>query len=357
MHRIAVDGMGGDYAPHVVVQGAVQAANDFELEIILVGQEQALKRELAKYKVTGGRLSIHHAAHVVEMGESPVTAIRKKKDSSISVCIDLLREKAVDGVVTAGNTGAAVAASTIHLGLLPGIKRPGIIISIPTLRGISLAMDVGANVDPTPDHLYQYALMSDIYSRTIYKKRQPTVGLLNIGEEESKGTDVMKESYKILRDSELNFIGNIEGRDFFTGKADCIICDGFAGNIVLKVTEGLMENFSGLIQKELSKNYLAQLGAFLCKPAIMSVRRETNYEEAGGAQLLGINGIVIISHGASSALAIRNAIKKAAHVFESDVNGYVVSEITQKEKRPSDAANGATESESSEMTYFENENP
>ena len=332
MHRIAVDGMGGDRAPQAVVDGAVQAANDFDLEVVLVGHEQALKRELARHKVPGGRLSIHHASQMVEMGESPVQAIKKKKDSSISVCIDLLRQKNVDGVVTAGNTGAAVAASTLNLGLLPGIKRPGIIISIPTLRGISLAIDVGANINPTPDHLVQYAHMADIYSRTIYKKRHPTVGLLNIGEEESKGTDVMKDAYKLLRESGFNFIGNIEGRDFFTGKCDCIICDGFVGNVVLKVTEGIIENLSGLIQKELSKNYLAQIGALLCKPALTSVRRETNYEEAGGAQLLGINGVVIISHGASSSWAIRNAIKKAAQVIEMDVNGYIVSEVTQRDK-------------------------
>jgi glycerol-3-phosphate acyltransferase PlsX len=332
VHRVAVDGMGGDYAPAVVVDGAVQAANDFDLEIILVGQEQALKRELSRHKVIGGRLSIHHASQIIDMGESPVSAVKKKKDSSLAVAVDLLKERQVDAVVSAGNTGAAVAAATLNLGLLPGIKRPGILISIPTLRGISLAMDVGANIDPTPEHLFQYALMADIYSRTIYKKRHPTIGLLNIGEEESKGTDVTKETYKLLRESTINFIGNIEGRDFFTGKCDCIVCDGFVGNVVLKVTEGIIENLTGLIQKELSKNYLAQIGAWLMKPALMSVRRETNYEEAGGAQLLGINGVVIISHGASSSWAIRNAIKKAAQVIESDVNGYIVNEVTQREK-------------------------
>lgn len=332
VHRIAVDGMGGDYAPGVVVDGAVQAANDFDLEVVLVGQEQALKRELARHKVIGGRLSIHHASQVVEMGESPVQAIKKKKDSSISVCVELLKQKAVDAVVTAGNTGAAVAASTLNLGLLPGIKRPGIIIGLPTLRGISLAIDVGANVDPTPEHLLQYAVMADIYSRMIYKKRHPTIGLLNIGEEESKGTEVMKETYKVLRESPLNFIGNIEGRDFFTGKSDCIICDGFVGNVALKLTEGILENLGGLIKKELSKSYISQIGAMLCKPALSGVRRETNYEEAGGAQLLGVNGIMIISHGASSSLAIRNAVKKAAQVIEMDVNGYIVSEFTQREK-------------------------
>lgn len=344
VHRIAVDGMGGDYAPGVVVDGAVQAANDFDLEVVLVGQEQALKRELARHKVIGGRLSIHHASQIVEMGESPVQAIKKKKDSSISVCVELLKQKSVDAVVTAGNTGAAVAASTLNLGLLPGIRRPGIIIGLPTLRGISLAIDVGANVDPTPEHLLQYALMADIYSRMIYKKRHPTIGLLNIGEEESKGTELLKETYKLLRESSLNFIGNIEGRDFFTGKCDCIIFDGFVGNVVLKLTEGIIENLSGLIKRELSKSYLSQIGALMCKPALVNVRKETNYEEAGGAQLLGVNGIMIISHGASSSWAIRNAIKKAAQVIEMDVNGYIVSEVTQRDKAKTSPAVPLSES-------------
>ncbi len=350
VHRIAVDGMGGDYAPGVVVDGAVQAANDFDLEVVLVGQEQALKRELARHKVIGGRLSLHHASQVVEMGESPVQAIKKKKDSSISVCVELLKQKSVDAVVTAGNTGAAVAAATLNLGLLPGIKRPGIIIGLPTLRGISLAVDVGANVDPTPEHLLQYAIMADIYSRMIYKKRHPTIGLLNIGEEESKGTELMKDTYKLLRESSLNFIGNIEGRDFFTGKCDCIICDGFVGNVALKLTEGIIENLTGLIKRELSKSYLSQIGALLCKPALVNVRKETNYEEAGGAQLLGVNGIMIISHGASSSLAIRNAIKKAAQVIEMDVNGYIVSEVTQRDKNKNAAVSTFAEAPAGSQT-------
>ncbi|HNV87189.1 MAG TPA: phosphate acyltransferase PlsX [Candidatus Omnitrophota bacterium] len=337
--RIAVDGMGGDYAPGVVVQGAAQAVTDFDLEIVLVGQEQLLKRELAKHKIPGGRITVHHASQVVDMGESPVQAIRKKKDSSVAVCIDLLKQKAVDAVVTAGNTGAAVAASTLNLGLLPGIKRPGIVVSIPTLHGISLAIDVGANVDPTPEHLFQYALMGDIYSRSICKKRRPAIGLLNVGEEESKGTTVTKEAYKLLRESDFNFIGNIEGRDFFTGKCDVIVCDGFVGNIVLKLTEGLFENLVEFIKKELSQNYLAQLGSFLCKSALLNIRKEANYEEAGGGQLLGLNGVVIISHGSSTAWAIRNAIKKAAQVVEFDVNGHIVTEITQRDKSKAEAGN------------------
>lgn len=332
MIRIAVDGMGGDYAPGVVVEGAVQAANDFSnLEIVLVGQTDALKRELNRHKVLGGKIVIEHAEDVVSMGDSPVAAIRKKKDSSLAVCIKLLKEKKVDAVMTAGNTGAAVAASTLNLGLLPGIKRAGIAISTPTLHGISIAMDVGANLNPSAEELFQYAQMSSIYARFIHQKKRPAIGLLNIGEEESKGTEVLKEAHKLLRDSELNFVGNIEGRDFFTGRVDCIICDGFVGNVVLKMFESILESAMAMITREIKKNPISMLGAWLCKPALKAIRNETNYEEAGGAPLLGVNGTVIISHGISSAKAIRNAIRVAGEMVSNDLNDRIVEQISNQD--------------------------
>ena len=329
MIRIAVDGMGGDYAPAVVVDGAVQAANDFfDIEIVLVGQTDRLKHELNRHKVMGGKLVIQEAPEIVGMGDSPVAAIKKKKNSSVGVCIELLKNREVQAVMTAGNTGAAVAASTLMLGLLPGIKRPGIAISTPTLRGISIAMDVGANLNPSPNELFQYALMASIYAQEIFKKKNPTIGLLNIGEEESKGTDTLKEAYKILRDSPLNFLGNIEGRDFFTGKVDCIICDGFVGNVVLKMVESVLETGVELLSRELKKNPIAMLGALLCKPALSAIKRDTNYEEAGGAPLLGVDGTVIISHGISSAKAIRNAIRVGADMVSNQVNQRIVDQIS-----------------------------
>ncbi len=325
MIRIAVDGMGGDYAPQVVVEGAVQAANDFsDLEIILVGQSDTLKRELNKHKVLGGKIVIEDAPEVVGMGDSPVAALRKKKNSSLAVCVDLVKRKEAHAVMSAGNTGAAVAAATLNLGLLPGIKRAGIAISAPTLRGITIAMDVGANLNPTSYELFQYAQMASIYAQEIFKKKNPSVGLLNIGEEESKGTEVLKEAYKILRDSPLNFIGNIEGRDFFTGKADCIICDGFVGNVVLKMCESVLETAVEIFTRELKKNPVTMLGAWLCKPALSAIQQETNYEEAGGAPLLGVNGTMIISHGISSARAIRNAIRVAGDMVANQVNQRIV---------------------------------
>ena len=329
MIKVAVDGMGGDYAPQLVVEGAVQAAHIFhDLEIIITGREDAIKRELYRHKVPGGKISIRHASEVIDMSDSPVAAIKKKKDSSLSVCIQLLKQKEVDAVVTAGNTGAAVAASTLNLGLLPGIKRPGIAIAIPTLHGISVAIDVGANINPAPEHLLQYAIMADTYARYLLRKKKPSIGLLNIGEEESKGTETLQEAYKLLRDSGLNFVGNIEGRDFFTGKCDVIVCDGFAGNVVLKMTESILEMMITLIKKEIQKDFLARLGALLCKPAFDAIRNETNYEEAGGAPLLGVDGVVIIGHGISSAKAICNAIRVAREAISEQVNDRIIDGIS-----------------------------
>lgn len=334
MIRVAVDGMGGDYAPQVVVEGAVKAANDFtDLEIVLVGRTDALKRELNQHKVLGGKIVLQEASQVVEMGDSPVASLKKKKDSSIAVAIDLLKKKEVDAVMTAGNTGAAVAASALHLGLLPGVKRPGIAISTPTLRGLSVTMDVGANLNPSAEELFQYAIMAEIYASEICKKKKPSVALLNIGEEESKGTEVLKEAYKLLRDSQLNFVGNIEGRDFFSGKVDCIICDGFVGNVVLKLIESVLETALVLISRQLKKDPITMLGAWLCKPAMLSIRKETDFEEAGGAPLLGVDGTVIISHGISSAKAIRNAIRVAADLFSRGVNQRIVEQIANH-RRP-----------------------
>lgn len=327
--KIAVDGMGGDYAPQTIVDGAVEAAIAFPdiNEIVIVGRENAIKRELNRHKIPGGRISVYNATEVIEMGESPVKAIKKKKDSSLNVCIDLLKKKEVGAVISAGNTGAVVAAASLNLGLLPEIKRPGIAITFPTVHGISLAIDVGANIAPTSEHLLQYAIMGEAYARYLLKKKRPAVGLLNIGEEESKGTEVLQEAYKLLRDSRVNFIGNIEGRDFFNGKADCIVCDGFVGNVVLKMIESVIEVFVGLVKNEIKKDFLAQVGAFFCQNAFQSIRKQTNYEEAGGAPLLGVDGNVIIGHGISSAKAIKNAIRVGANMVENRINERIVEEI------------------------------
>ncbi len=350
--KIAVDGMGGDFAPKAVVDGAVEAVNAFPdiQEIVIVGKETAIKRELNRHKFSGGRISVYHASEVIDMAESPVRAIKKKKDSSLNVCIELLRKKEVAAVISAGNTGAVVAAASLNLGLLPGVKRPGIAITFPTIHGISLAIDVGANIDPSPDHLLQYAIMGEVYARFLLKKKKPAIGLLNIGEEESKGTEVLQETYKLLRDSGLYFIGNIEGRDFFGGKADCIVCDGFVGNVVLKMIESVIEVFVELVTNEIKKDFLAQIGAVLCQNAFRSIRRQTNYEEAGGAPLLGVAGPVIIGHGISSAKAIRNAIRAGANMVECEINERIAEEIKNVTLRLNHASSDSS-TQRSESTF------
>jgi glycerol-3-phosphate acyltransferase PlsX len=332
MIRIAVDGMGGDAAPEVVVAGAVQAANEYDYEIVLVGPEDVLKQHLRQHHVVGGKLTIHHASEIVGMAESPVHAVKRKRDSSISVGIKLVKEKKADAFVSAGNTGAVVAAATLHLGLLKGAKRPGIAITAPTLRGLIIIIDVGANVDSRAEHLFQYAVMASTYVSYMFKKPRPSVGLLNIGEEESKGTDVMRETYKMLRDSQLNFIGNIEGRDVFNGRSDVVVCDGFVGNIVLKVTESLADVLVKLAVKEFKKNPLLRFGVWLFGPFFESVQKETDYTEAGGAQLLGVDGAVVISHGSSNAKAIKNAIKVAAQAVQNDINEHLVEGLAENAK-------------------------
>lgn len=328
--KIAVDAMGGDNAPLVTVDGAVQAANDFGFQIALVGDRDLIYLELEKYKgYPKKQITIQHASEVVGMDEeAPTLAVRKKKNSSINVAINLVKNKNADAVVTAGNTGAAVASATLNLGLLPGIERPGIAIVLPALKGVSLLIDVGANIDPKPEHLLQYAIMSNIYSRYILRKANPRISLLNIGKEESKGTGSLKETYKLLSESGLNFIGNIEGRDIFSGRSDCIICGGFIGNVVLKVCESIAETTAAFFKRELRRSLLARMGALLCQPAFLALKKGTDYSECGGAPLLGIDGTCIVSHGGSTTKAIKNAIKVAGEFVNYKVNQHIVREIS-----------------------------
>jgi glycerol-3-phosphate acyltransferase PlsX len=327
MLRIAVDAMGGDTGPQNIVEGAVQAANDFDLEIILVGKESLIKEELGRHKVVGGRITIQNATETIEMDESPVKAVVKKKDSSITVATNMVKAGEAQAVVSAGNTGAMVAAATLFLGLLPGVKRPGIATLFPTMEGLTVVMDVGANLNPTAEQLFHYAIMSDIFCRNILKKPRPSIGLVNVGEEESKGTEELKNAYKLLRDSNLNFVGNIEGRDIFSARTNCVICDGMVGNVALKVAESVFGLILKLMKREIKRNPLALLGALLCKPALSAIRKETSYEEAGGAALLGTNGNVVIAHGSSSSYAIRNAIRNAAQYVRADINSEIIRKL------------------------------
>jgi len=325
--RIAVDGMGGDKAPAVVMEGAIEAASEFGYEIILVGDEERLKRELDKHKSHPKSIKIHHASEVVEMSEPATTSIRKKKDSSISVCVDLVKDGVADAMVSAGNTGAVVCAAVFNLGLLPRVERPGIAVVFPALKCPGMIIDVGANIDPKPTHLLQYGLKGDAYSKRILGKPKPTIGLLNIGEEETKGTDFVKETHKLLNESRLNFIGNVEGRDIYTGECDVIVCDGFLGNVVLKVSESVAFTMVEFLKRELKRSVLTKLSVLFARSAFRNFKQKIDYAEYGGAPLLGVNGAVIISHGSSSKKAIKNAIRVAVEFKEKTVNEHIMEEI------------------------------
>jgi len=310
--RVVLDAMGGDHAPTVNIEGAVETVHESDdIEVILVGDESAIKKELKGRKFTSGRISIVHASQVVEMHEPPTVAIRKKRDSSIRVGIGLVKTGEADAFVSAGHSGVVMGTSLLLLGMSKGVDRPAIATLMPTLRDTFILLDVGATVDCKPENLHQFALMGNIYCKLILGREKPSVGLLSIGEEDIKGNELTKEAFKLIKQSRLNFIGNIEGKDIFTGMADVVVCDGFIGNIALKISEGLAETILKMLRKEISSITAGRLGYLMLKPAIRNFKKRTDYDEYGGAPLLGINGTSIISHGRSSSKAIKNALKVA----------------------------------------------
>lgn len=316
--------MGSDNSPFADIEGAVLAAREFDYGITLVGQKDIIERELEKYRPIPANISIHHASEVIGMHEQPVISVRRKKQSSIVVLANLAKEKSVDAIVSAGNTGAMVCAATLKCRLLPGIERAGIGVVMPTLKGTALMIDGGANIDAKPKHLLQYAIMGSAYSEYILNKKSPRVGLLNIGEEESKGTGFLKEAYGLLEHSSLNFIGNIEGRDIFTGDCDVIVCDGLIGNVALKVSESTSHAIIEMFKRSLKDSLISRLGALLAKSAFYSLKKKMDYVEYGGAPLLGIDGISIICHGSSNAKAIKNAIRVAGEEVVKNVNRHII---------------------------------
>ena len=325
--RIAVDGMGGDNAPQEIVAGAIEAARAYNFEIVLVGDQNLLRSELEKHRNVPKGVRIHHAGSFIRMDESAALSVRKKKDASVSICADLAKEGLVDAIVTAGHTGAAVVACTLKLRLLEGVERPGIGILFPTLGTPTLLIDVGANIDVKPTHLLQYAIMGDVYFRYLLRKNRPSIGILNIGEEESKGTEFIKEAHQLLNKSQVHFIGNVEGRDIFNGKVDIVVCDGFVGNVVLKVAESIAHVVGKLLKAKIKESWISMVGALLAKPAFDALRKEVDYAEYGGAPLLGINGTCIISHGSSNARAIRNAIRVAGEFVKYEINQHIMESI------------------------------
>jgi glycerol-3-phosphate acyltransferase PlsX len=326
--RIAIDAMGGDYAPAVNVEGAIETVTDTEgIDIILVGDESSIQRELDGKKYLTNRIVIKHASQVVGMDESPSVAIRKKKDSSIKRAIELVRNGEADGFVSAGHSGVVMATALLQLGTSKGVDRPAIATIMPSIKAPFVLIDAGVNLRCKPENLLQFALMGSAYCRAIFERSEPRVALLSIGEEDTKGNELTKEAFKLLKKIDINFTGNIDGKDIFTGIADVVVCDGFTGNIVLKTSEGLADAIVKILKKEMAEQSVGRIGYLLMKNALIGFKKKTDYDEYGGAPLLGINGTCIISHGRSTAKAIKNALMVAADFSEKRVYEAIASDI------------------------------
>ncbi len=324
--------MGGELGPEEMVAGAIQAVEESSLEVILIGDETTLNSVLRKRSYTASsRLHIIHASQTVLMDESPFEAIRRKKDSSIVKAFEHVRNGGADGAVSAGNSGATMASAIKFLGRLEKISRPGIASIFPTLKKPLVMMDVGANVDCRPQHLFQFGLMASAFSNNLFGIEKPSIGLLSIGEEGGKGNILVKSAHELFRRSSLNFIGNVEGRDIFQGNVDVIVCDGFVGNVCLKVSEGLAEAIISMLRTEMSKSSMAKIGYLLAKQAFGNFGKRVDYAEYGGAPLLGVNGTGIVCHGRSNAKAIKNAIKVAAEMVRGKVNEHIMQLLSEAE--------------------------
>ncbi len=328
MH-IALDAMGGDHGPEELIAGALLAAKQADVTISLVGDKALLQSFLDKAAPdshTASKIHIVHSSQVVEMKDNPVDAIRKKKDSSILVAFDLVGQGEADAVVSAGNSGATLAAAVRKLGRIKGVSRPGIASLFPTLKKPVVMMDIGANVECRPQHLVQFAIMASAFAR-IHDTENPRVGILTIGEESGKGNALVKETYDLLSNTSLNFIGNVEGRDVYKGDVDVIVCDGFVGNICLKISEGLVEATMRMLRDEIVKSIPAKIGYLLAKPAFRAFKKRVDYSEYGGAPLLGVDGVGIVCHGKSNAVTIKNAIFEAVKMVKNNVNQEILSGI------------------------------
>jgi glycerol-3-phosphate acyltransferase PlsX len=340
MLRIAVDAMGGDHAPQCAVEGAVRAAREDGADVLLVGDRARVEAELARLGAPAGasdlRIEVVHAEEVVGMDEPAITPIRKKRRSSIRLAAQLVKEDVAQAMVTAGNTGAAMIAAKMVIGTIPGVDRPALAAVLPNARGRTVLLDVGANVDTKPAQLREFAVMGHFFAQEVIGMRSPRIGLMSIGEEEGKGTDLTREVFKVLKKTGLNFIGNVEGRDVFNGEADVIVCDGFVGNVLLKSAESLAELFGRMLREEMSRSPRIRAGYLLAKPAFDAFRSRTDYSEYGAAPLLGVNGGCFIGHGSSNAHAVQNAIRRAVEFSAASLANKIrdkVAELHSQEER------------------------
>ena len=329
MSRIAIDVMSGDNAPIETIKGCVEASQETSSTLILVGNKDIIKEELKKYTYPLERIEIAHAQEVITMEDSPVMAIRRKKDSSMVVGLNLVKNKEAQAFVSAGNTGAILAGGTFIVGRIKGVQRPALGSLIPTDKGFSMLIDCGANVDSSASYLMQFSQMGDIYMRELMGIESPTIGLINIGVEEEKGNELTKETYGLLKESDLNFIGNVEARDISLGQADVLVCDGFVGNVVLKQMEGLGMWMFKLLKEELTKNWFRKLGAMIIMPALKGLKSRFDYAEQGGAPLLGLNGLVIKTHGSAKAKQFKYTILQGVKLAEQDVVAKIAENINK----------------------------
>jgi phosphate acyltransferase len=337
--RISLDAMGGDFAPQNEIEGALSALREANnrFEVALIGRKDLLEKELARHDSGGLSVTVEHASEIIGMHDSPVSALREKKDSSIAVGLQLHKEKKVDAFVSAGNTGAVVSASTLMLGRLERVSRPTIGAFLPSERGVTLLLDAGAVTDCKPHFLREFAVMGTIYAQLIFHRDNPSVGLLNIGEEEGKGDELTKAAYKLLQQASLHFIGNIEGRDILKGKADVVVCDGFTGNIVLKFAESVIGLLKQKFKAYADRGMTQKLWMGMMRGTLRSILKEFDYQEYGGVPLLGVKGITIIGHGGSTPKAIKNMILKAEEMVRQNINERIESAMETMQNVPASA--------------------
>ncbi len=330
--KVAVDAMGGDFGPRVTVEGAIKAARQYKIEVQLVGVEELIRKEFEKFNHSQSNVTIINATEAIGMGEG-ILSFRKKKKSSIRVGAQLVKDGQADAFVSMGNTAAVVFISMSILGALKGVEKPALSLLVPNLKGLTLLIDVGANVNCRPNHLEQFAIMGHTFMGSVLGIKKPRIGLMSVGEEEGKGNELTKEAFERLQNSPLNFIGNVEGKDIYSGKADVIVSDGFTGNVALKVSEGMAETFFYMARTEIMKNFFAKIGFFLMKRNLKKIYKKVDYTEYGGAQLLGINGVCIIGHGRSNSNAVKNAVGLAKDFVVNKVQEKIQSEIAELSHR------------------------
>lgn len=325
--RLAVDGMGGDFAPDAVIQGCLEAVNEYGVEVIITGPEDLIKEKLAAYTYPKDKVRVVHASEVISPNEEPVRALKKKKESSLVKALNLVKMGEADAVLSAGSTGALMAGASLIVGRIKGIKRVALAPIMPGKNAPFMVVDAGANVDCKPQYLIQFALMGKIYFENVLHVNNPSIGLVNIGAEEEKGNELTKETYKLLKQTDFNFVGNIEPRDIPSGDTNVLVCDGFVGNTILKTYEGVASTIFGMLKEEIMSSFTTKVGGLLLKPVFDGFKKKFDYTEYGGSAFLGSNGIVIKAHGSSNAKAFKNAVKQAVTYYENKVVDKIKEEL------------------------------